>query len=424
MAKLWLFLSLGLAQEALLEQLILHTDGTYEAHWKVSCGSVVPCEVRLPGRPAHLLPVGGSLPFYFTMVPDTLWGPASEGDVPLGLAVTAAYLAGSDLEESQGTLQAKTPEFIAISKKEGQHWIARRHLVSLHASSNEEESIPYPATRLHLFPQNPRTDSVFSFIAVEKLDDRLRFLYALEPAHSGQYKLTLWVWVPVLFGRSYETSLTVQGAGGMAWPAGRMQVPAGVTFQVRLKEFSFPGRIAYVFSLPSEPNAEDSSLITCTAKSYLLLSQSDNAGSGEGAVKTTESRAFMALPAGEGYFYAGDGPAMPFEIHAGRPIRIPYPGTAPLRATLQESIRKTDRKAPPTITGTLRVTNPFSEPIHLLVEKPLAGVPLPPESGLARIEKQGTTYLLSWEATLAPGQTLTLSYAYLPRRSGSVRDSP
>ncbi len=424
MAKLWLFLSLGLAQEALLEQLILHTDGTYEAHWKVFCRSVFPCEVRLPGRALHLLPVGGSLPFYLTIAPDTLWGPASEEDVPLGLAVTATYLAGSDLEESQGTLQAKTPEFIAISTKEGQHWIARQHLVSLHAPSKEEGSMPYPATRLQIFSQNTRTDSLFSFIVVEKIAEKTRFLYALEPENSGQYKLTLWVWVPVLFGHSYETGLTVQGAGGVAWPAGRVQVPAGVPFQVRLKEFSFPGRIAYVFSLPSESTAEDSSLVTCTAKSYLLLSQVGDAGSGEGAVKTTESRTFMALPAGEGYFYAGDGPAIPFEIQAGRPIRIPYPGTAPLRATLQERVRKTDRKAPLTITGTLRITNPFSEPIHLLVEKPLIGVPLPSESGLARIEKQGTAYLLSWEATLAPGQTLTLSYAYLPGRSDSVRASP
>ncbi len=423
MAKLWLFLSLGLAQEVLLERLILHTDGTYEAHWKVACGSLVPCEVRLPGRPMHLLPVGGSLPFSFTIAPDTLWGPASEEDIPLGLAVTAAYLAGSDLEESQGTLQAKTPEFIMISTKGGQHWIARQHLVSLHAPSKEEGSMPYPATRLNLFPQNTRTDSIFSFIAVEKVADRPRFLYALEPAHSSQYKLTLWVWVPVLFGRSYETSLTVQGAGGMAWPAGRVQVPAGVPFQVRLKEFSFPGRIAYVFSLPSEPNAEDSSLITCIAKSYLLFSQLDNVGVGEGAVQTTESRAFMTLPAGEGYFYAGSGPAIPFQIQAGRPIRIPYLDTVPLQATLQERGRKAGRKAPLAITGTLRVTNPFSESIHLLVEKPVSGEPLPTESGLARIEKQGTTYLLSWEATLAPGQTLTLSYAYLPGRSDSVRAS-
>jgi len=413
MAKLWLFLSLGLAQEALLEQLILHADGTYEAHWKVSCGSVVPCEVRLPGRPVHLLPVGGTLPFSFTVAPDTLWGPASEEDIPLGLAVIAAYLAGSDLEESQGILQAKTPEFITISTERGQHCIARQNLVSLQFSTKETGSKPYPATRLQLFPQNSRTDSLFSFIAIGKLDDSLRFLYVLEPSHSSQYKLVLWAWMPVLFGRSYETGLTLQGANGMVWPAGRVQVPAGVPFQVRLKEFSIPARVAYVFSLPSELPAEDSSLITLTAKSYLLLSQGDD----EGTLKAAESRVYTGLPAGEGYFYAGKGSVIPFEIQAGRPGRIPYPGAIPIQATLQERVRQTNRKAPPTITGTLRITNPFSEPIHLLVEKPLIGTPLPNESSLARIEKQGTSYLLSWEAVLPPGQTLTLSYAYLLNRS-------
>jgi len=424
MAKLWLFLSLGLAQEALLEQLILHTDGTYEAHWKVSCGSVASCEVRLPGQPMHLLCVGENLPFSFTMAPDTLWGPASEGDIPLGLAVTAAYLAGSDLEESQGTLQTKTPEFIAISTKGGQHWIARQHLVSLLFPAEDKGSRPYPATRLHLFPQDPRTDNVFSFIAIGKVADSPQFLYVLEPVNSGEYKLTLWAWMPVLFGRSYETSLTVQEANGIAWPAGRVQVPAGMPFQVRLKAFTLPGRVAYVFSLPSEPPAEDSSLMTCTAKRYLLLSPVGDGGLGEGAGKTTESRGSMTFPEGEGYFYTGDGPVIPFQIQAGRPIRIPYPSTAPLQATLQERIRKAGRKAPLTITGTLRITNPYAETLHLLVEKPLSGEPLPTESGLARIEKRGAMYLLSWEATLTPGQTLTLSYAYLPSRPDSVRNSP
>ncbi len=298
-------------------------------------------------------------------------GQPAKGIFLWSFAVTAAYLAGSDLEESQGTLQTKTPEFIAISTKGGQHWIARQHLVSLLFPAEDKGSSPYPATRLHLFPQNPRTDNVFSFIAIGKVADSPRFLYVLEPVHSGEYKLTLWAWMPVLFGRSYETSLTVQEANGIAWPAGRVQVPAGMPFQVQLKAFTLPGRVAYVFSLPPEPPAEDSSLMTCTAKRYLLLSPVGDGGLGEGAGKTTESRGSMTFPEGEGHFYTGDGPVIPFQIQAGRPIRIPYPSTAPLQATLQERIRKAGRKAPLTITGTVRITNPYAETLHLLVEKPL-----------------------------------------------------
>jgi hypothetical protein len=414
MAKLWLFLSLGLAQEITLDRLILHTNGTYEAHWKVPCPSYAPCEVRLPGRFTHCLPP--SSVFAYTMEPDTLWGPffnhaPLDAEIPLGLPVVAAYLAGSDIEEVKGLLHAQNPIYTIISTDQGLVWINRQHLVSLHFSRTEAGNAPYPATRLKLFPQSQTPDSILYLLTWGQLPDSLRFFYGIEPSEGDMYKLTVWVKVPPLFGQSYETTLEVQDQNNLSWNLGRLKIPAYTAFQVRLTQYVLRGRIGYLFSLPLRLPAEDSSWTTVSAESFLFFSSSDSPPGEKGL--------FPLLPAGLGYLSTIGQAAIPFLINSkkGQALRVPYSGLPPLQATLQESPRKSDRKSPLPIAGTLRVTNPFAEPIYLVVEKPVSGKPLPSEIGLARIEKQESSYLLSWEAVLAPGQNLSFSYAYIPSQT-------
>jgi hypothetical protein len=225
------------------------------------------------------------------------------------------------------------------------------------------------------------------------------------------YKLTVWVKVPPLFGQSYETNLEVQDQNNLSWNLGRLKIPAYAAFQVRLTQYVLQGRIGYLFSLPLRLPAEDSSWTTVSAESFLFFSSSDSPSGRKGLLPL--------LPSGPGYLSTADQEVIPFFItyKKSQTLRVPYSGLSPLHATLQESTRKSDRKNPSTIAGALRVTNPFAEPIYLVVEKPVSGKPLPSEIGLARIEKQESSYLLSWEAVLAPGQNLSFSYAYIPSQT-------
>jgi|GEM_PF-3295911 len=411
MAKLWLFLSLGLAQEITLEQLILHTNGTYEAHWKVPCPTYAPCEVRLPGRFTHCLPP--SSVFAYMMEPDTLWGPffshaPLDAEIPLGLPVVATYLAGSDIEEVKGLLHAQNPTYTIISTDQGLVWINRQHLVSLHFSRTEAGNAPYPATRLKLFLQSQTPDSILYLLTWGQLPDSLRFFYGIEPSEGDMYKFTVWVKVPPLFGQSYETTLEVQDQNNLSWNLGRLKIPAYAAFQVRLARYTLRGRIGYLFSLPLRLPAEDSSWTTVSAESFLFFSSLDSPSGGKGLLPL--------LPSGPGHLSTSDQEVIPFFItyKKNQTLRVPYSGLPPLQATLEESPRKSDRKSPLIVAGTLRVTNPFEDPIYLVVEKPVLGKPLPSEVGLARIEKQDSSYLLTWEAVLAPGQSLSFSYAYAP----------
>jgi hypothetical protein len=347
------------------------------------------------------------------MEPDTLWGPffshaPLDAEIPLGSPVVAAYLAGSDIEEVKGLLHAQNPTYTIISTDQGLVWINRQHLVSLHFSRTEAGSAPYPATRLKLFLQSQTPDSILYLLTWGQLPDSLRFFYGIEPSEGDMYKLTVWVKVPPLFGQSYETTLEVQAQNNLSWNLGRLKIPAYAAFQVRLAQYTLRGRIGYLFSLPLRLPAEDSSWTTVSAESFLFFSSSDSPSGGKGLL--------WLLPSGPGYLSTADQEVIPFFItyKKSQTLRVPYSGLPPLQATLQEAPRKSDRKSPLIVAGTLRVTNPFAEPIYLVVEKPVLGKPLPSEVGLARIEKQDSSYLLTWEALLAPGQSLSFSYAYAP----------
>ncbi len=401
MAKLWLFLAWALAQEASLERLILRTDGTYEAHWKVSCRGIPPCDVRLPDRFTYLSASSRTPVIAFAIETDTFWGPFStslpnHSKIPLGLAVTATYLAGSDPEEIKGTLREYTPNYIIISTAQGTHWISRQHLIALYFEAQEGGSSAYTATRLKIFPQNPDEDSVF-LITRGRLLDSLRFFYSIEPLDGDSYKLTAWVRIPPLWSKAYETNLEIQAKDGFTRSIGRLRWPAYAAFQVRLAEYILRGREVYLFSLPARVFPADSGMMMVEAQRLLHLSSEE---------------AFL-LPSGETYVRLRSGACMAFSGSLGPSIRIPYPHPSPLRATLHEAPYKADRKASPSIMGILRVTNPFSESLSLLVEKLVPGEYRLLETGLARVERQEALYLLSWEAALAPGQSINFSYKYV-----------
>ncbi len=403
MTKLWLFGALALAQEASLERLLLYSDGTYEAHWKVVCQGSIPYQLRLPGRFTHISTSQKTPAFALTVEPDTFWGPPATipletAQLPLGLPVTATYLAGSDLEEVKGTLQAQTPEYTVLSTPQGPHWISRSYLISLHTLAQDSGAACYPATRLQIFPQVSFADSTFYLFSWGKLPDSLRFLYLIEPLEGDSYKLTAWVIVPPLWGRAYETNLEVHWRDSLTWSLGRYRVPALGHFQVRLAEYVLRGRAGYLFSLLSLSPLLDSSLTVVEARPILQFA----------------SETPFRLPAGQGYLKLTNGGSVSFMGAFRVPTRISYPGSGSMRGILQESLRKSDRKSPPVVFGTLRVTNLFSESAYLVVERFIPGRPLPSETGLARIEKHGDSlYLLSWEAVAAPGQTLSFSYGYV-----------
>ena len=401
MAKLWLFLAWAVAQEASLERLILRTDGTYEAHWKVSCRGTPPCEVRLPGRFTYISASSLTPVIAFTIEADTLWGPfstnlLSNSEIPLGLAVTATYLAGSDPDEIKGILQGYTHSYIVISTAQGTHWINRQHLIDLYFEAQEGGASTYPATRLKIFPQNSGVDSVF-LVTRGFLSDSLHFFYLIEPLEGDSYRLTAWVRIPPLWGKAYETNLEIQAQNGFTWVMGRLRWSSYAEFQVRFAEYALRGREVYLFSLPAKVFPADSGLMMVEARRLLLLS----------------SEEVLFLPPGEGYVCLRGWPPMAFSAVFGPLIRIPHPSPLSLRATLHEAPQKSDRKAFPTTVGTLRVTNPFSESISLLVEKFVPGEYRLLEAGLARVERQDSLYLLSWEAVLAPGQSMNFSYRYV-----------
>jgi len=400
MAKLWLFLAWAMAQEASLERLIVRTDGTYEAHWKVSCRSNLPCEVRLPGRFTYLSASSRTPVIALTMEADTLWGPFSanlpnESGIPLGLSVTATYLAGSDPEEIKGILQEYTRNYIVISTTQGTHWISRQYLISLYFEAQAGGASAYPATRLQISPQNSSVDSVF-LITRGNLVDSLRFFYFIEPLERDSYRLTAWVRIPPMWGKAYETNLEVQAQDNFIRSIGRFRWPAYAEFQVRLAEYTLRGREIYLFSLPPKIFPADSGMMVVEARSILHLF----------------SEEAFHLPPGESYIRFRSGTCMAFFSDIGPSLRIPYPDPVPLRATLHEVPQKLDRKASPTTVGTLRVTNPFSESISLRVEKPVPGECRLSETGLARVERRDSLYLLSWEVVLAPGQNINFSYRY------------
>ena len=401
MAKLWLFLAFALAQKVSLERLLLRADGTYEAHWSATCPGNPPYEVRLPGRFTYLSASEGAPVIAFTMQPDTFWGPYSatlqnDPEIPLGLSVTATYLAGSDPEEVKGTVQAHTRDHLVISTAQATHWISRQHLLSLSCEAQDGGASPYPATRLKIFPQNTTIDPTFSLFTRGKLSDSLRFFYFLAPEEGDVYRLTAWVRIPPLWGQVYEANLEVQAQDNLTWSVGRFRWPTHAAFQVRLAQYVFRGREAYLFSLPARPFPADSGLMGVEAQSILYVS----------------SEEAPPLPPGESSVRLRGGTSISFSGGFGPSMRIPYPSSARLRATLHEAPQKSDRKAAPTIVGTLRVTNPFSEPIHLLVEKPVPVDFVLLETGLARVERREALYLLLWEAILAPGQSISFSYRY------------